>query len=617
MRQIFGYLLVLCSIPLLLLIGSEVWKELAKAQQHEQLIEQSIELPEVDSATLPITLYDANNQVFSEEYTEWSQPLTLDEIPELVKQLFLYSEDENFYDHIGFDVSAIARAFIANTSDQTVQQGGSTITQQLVRMRYLSTEKTYERKLLELFYAYELEKNYSKDQILEMYLNEMYFNNQVYGIGAAATYYFDRPLAKLSLAEIAFIATIPNNPTLYNPIKNFDNTKLRQERLIDKLVEHQVISEEEASLHKAEEIHLAVKEKVQQYPSYSTYVLQELKWLIADQTGYSKKIANTTDKIEKEFLQLELNKQVQHVMKQGIQVYTALQPEKQQQDEAAINRLLSVDDLQASATVIDNKTREIVSIFGGKDYKKYDLHRAFQSPRQPGSSFKPLSVYAPYFETTSATKNTIVNGGAYCVGSFCPENYGGYTYGNSTIETAFKHSYNTSALRLFNQVGAETAFSYIERFQFQSIIDKDRTYAAALGGLTYGVTTLEMADAYTSFIDGDYVPARSIRKVTDLNGNTLYSWTNDRQEMWSSRTVNTMRDLLSAVVKSGTGQGLNSHSGYIGAKTGTTNQYKDFWVAGLTNDYTTAVWIGYDTPTSMERLEKAKIHLSIFNAITD
>ena len=518
---------------------------------------------------------------------------------------------------MGFDVSAIARAFIANTSDQSIQQGGSTITQQLVRMRYLSTEKTYERKLMELFYAYELEKKYSKEQILEMYLNEMYFSNQVYGIGAASTYYFDRPLAKLSLAEIAFIAAIPNNPTLYDPIKNFDNTKSRQERLIDKLMEHQVISEEEATLHKAEEIHLDVKSKIQQYPSYSTYVLQELKWLIADQSGYAKKIANTTDIMEKEYLKLELNKEVARVMRQGIQVYSALVPEKQKHDEAAINRLLTVSDLQASAAVIDNTSREIVSIFGGKDYKKYDLHRAFQSPRQPGSSFKPLSVYAPYFETTSATKNTIVNGSAYCVGNFCPENYGGYTYGNTTIETAFKHSYNTSALRLFNQIGVETAFSYIDRFQFKSINDKDRTYAAALGGLTYGVTSLEMADAYTSFIDGFYEPARSIRKVTDLNGETLYSWPKERQKIWSSRTVHTMRGLLSAVVKSGTGVGLSSRSGYIGAKTGTTNQYKDYWVAGLTNDYTTAVWIGYDNPASMERLEKAKIHLSIFNAITD
>ncbi|AWE08433.1 penicillin-binding protein [Lysinibacillus sp. 2017] len=617
MRQIFGYLLILCSIPLLLLIGSEVWKELAKAQQHEQSIEQSIELPEVATSRLPVSLYDANNNVFSEEYTEFHQPMTIDAIPEFVKQLFLYSEDENFYEHIGFDVSAIARAFIANTSEQGIQQGGSTITQQLVRMRYLSVEKTYERKLMELFYAYELEQKYSKEQILEMYLNEMYFNNQVYGIGAAASYYFNRSLSELSLAEIAFIAAIPNNPSLYDPLKNFDNTKSRQERLIDKLVEHQAISQAEATAHKNEEIHLAVKAKVQQYPSYSTYVLQELKWLIAEQSGYAKKIATTTDKMEKEVLQLELDKEVERVMNQGIHVYTALQPEKQVKDESAINRILTTPELQASATVIDNNTREIVSIFGGKDYQKYDLHRAFQSPRQPGSSFKPISVYAPYFETTTASKNAIVSGGRYCVGIFCPENYGGYEYGNVTIETAFKHSYNTSALRLYEQIGVDTAFSYIDRFQFKSIIDKDRTYAAALGGLTYGVTTLEMADAYSSFIDGFYTPARSIRKVTNLNGETLYSWAKDQQEFWSSSTVKTMRDLLNSVVRSGTGGGLYSRSGYIGAKTGTTNQYKDYWVAGLTNDYTAAVWIGYDKPTSMERIEKAKIHFSIFNAITD
>lgn len=616
MKQIFGYLLILCSIPLLFLIGSEVWKELAKAKQHEQLIEQAIELPEVVS-TLPITLYDANNTIFSEEYTEWSQPLPLNEIPVLVKQLFLISEDEHFYSHLGFDVSAIARAFLANTSEQSIQQGGSTITQQLVRMRYLSVEKTYERKLMELFYAYELEKLYSKEQILEMYLNEMYFGNQVYGIGAAATYYFNRPLAQLTLAELTFISAIPNNPTLYDPLKNFDKTKSRQERLINQLAEHQVISQAEATVHKNEAIQLAVKTKVQQYPSYSTYVLQELKWLIAEQSGYAKKINDTTDKMEKEFLQLELDKEVESILRQGVHVYTALQPEKQLYDEAAINRILDGNELQASATVINNETREIVSIFGGKNYKKHDLHRAFQSPRQPGSAFKPLSVYAPYFETTTATKNAIVSGGAYCIGSFCPENYGGYKYGNVTIETAFKHSYNTSALRLFEQIGVNTAFSYIDRFRFKSIIQKDRTYAAALGGLTYGVTSLEMADAYSSFIDGFYSPARSIRKVTDLNGETLYSWSRERQPIWSSNTVKTMRDLLNEVVRSGTGVELSSNSGYIGAKTGTTNQFKDYWVAGLTNDYTAAVWIGYDTPRSMEKIERAKIHFSIFNAITN
>ncbi len=616
MKQLFGYIVILCSIPLLLLIGNGAWKEIAKAEQYEQLIKKSIELPEVTS-TSPITLYDANSKIFSEEYTEWSQPLSLDEVPEIAKQLFIYSEDESFYEHIGFDVSAIARALITNKSEQSIRQGGSTITQQLVRMRYLTTDKTYERKLMELFYAYEIEKSFSKDEIFEMYLNEMYFSNQVYGIGAAATYYFNRPLSKLSIPEIAFISAIPNNPSLYDPVVHFENTKSRQERLIDKLTEHGVLTADEAKTYKKEPIQLTIKQKAQQYPSYSTFVLQELKWLIAEQTGYREKIDNTPDKMEKEFLQLELKKKTDAILRQGVHVYTALQPEKQRQDEEAINRILPNSDLQASATIIDNETREVISIFGGKDYRKHDLHRAFQSPRQPGSAFKPISVFAPYFEETSATPYSIVNGGPYCVGNFCPENYGRIWYNNITVETAFKNSVNTSALRLFNAIGVDTAFQYINRFSFDSIIEKDRTFAAALGGLTYGVTSLEMADAYSSFIDGYYVPVHSIRKVTDLTGETIFSWPHKREEIWSASTAKTMRSLLNETVATGTGRGLYSSSGYIGAKTGTTNEFKDYWVAGLTNDYTAAVWIGYDQPRSMEAIERAKIHFSIFNAITE
>lgn len=614
MRQIVGYLLILCCVPVLLYFGNEVWSEIAIANQHEQQIEQSIAFPEV-KAKLPIILMDSEGEVFSEEYVEWIQPLPFDEIPELVKQLFLLSEDEDFYSHIGFDVSAIARAVMANSSEQSIQQGGSTITQQLVRLRYLSVDKTYERKLIELFYAYELEKKNDKKAIFEMYLNEIYFSNQVYGISAAATYYFNKPLAELTLAETAFIAAIPNNPSIYDPIKNFNNTKIRQERLIDKLAEHGVISILEANTHKKETINLSIKNKTQKFPAYSTYVLQEIEWLVAAQDGYKEQIANASTPEEKSRLQEALESKINQLLQTGIIIHTALDTQKQAEDEAKINAILAPSDLQASATVINNSTREIVSLYGGKNYQKFDLHRAFQTPRQPGSAFKPLSVYGPFFETTTYTASSIVSGGHYCVGSFCPQNYGGGVYGNVSISTAFKHSYNTSALRLFNTVGVDTAFSYLDRFTFRSLIPGDRTYAAALGGLSYGVTTLEMADAYTSFIDGLYTPAHSIRKITDLEGNTLYSWPNNHQEIWSPSTVKTMRSLLNGVVRGGTGDGLYSNTSYIGAKTGTTNDYKDFWLAGLTDDYTAAVWIGYDQPRSMQSLQKARIHFSIFNTI--
>lgn len=614
MKQIVGFLLIICCFTILILLGQQILDEFSNAQAHEEKIQNKIQLPKVLSQ-LPVTMLDNKGKVYSEDYVEWRQPVKLEDVPEVVKQMYLLSEDSEFYNHIGFDLSAIMRALVVNSSEQSIQQGGSTITQQLVRMRYLSEEKTYERKLMELFYAYELEKTYDKQTIFEMYLNEIYFGHQVYGIGAASTYYFQKPLSKLTIAQMAFIAAIPNNPSLYDPIKNFQNTKARQERLLDILVKSNLMSYEEAKKYKAEKIKLKIKEKVQQYPAYSTYVLEELKWLIVNNENLDEKLQNAKTKDEKATINETINLKIKNLLHSGIMIHTALDPKKQMQDQQKIDALLSIDGLQASAVVIDNPSREIVSIYAGKNYKKYDFHRAYQATRQPGSSFKPLIVYAPLFETTNYTPNSMVNGGSYCIGNFCPQNYGGINYGNVSVSTAFRYSINTSALRLFNEVGVETGFHYIDRFNFNSIVNEDKTYAAALGGLTYGVTSLEMADAYSSFIDGKYQRAHSIRKVTDLNGNTLYSWPTDRKTIWSPKTVQYMHTLLHDVVTSGTGQGLYANSSYIGAKTGTTNDYKDYWLAGLTDKYTAAVWLGYDNPKSMQSLENDQIHFKIFNTI--
>ncbi|RUL46943.1 MULTISPECIES: transglycosylase domain-containing protein [Lysinibacillus] len=614
MKQVVGFLFIICSFPFLFFISREIWNEIAVAKTYEEQIHNEIQLPEMKSQ-LPVTMVDRNGQIFSEEYVEWRQPLPLKEIPEVVKQLFLLSEDQQYFEHIGFNLSAITRAVVVNSSEQSIEQGGSTITQQLVRMRYLSEEKTYERKLTELFYAYELEQMYDKNTILEMYLNEIYFSNQVYGIGAAATYYFQKPLAQLTIPQMAFIAAIPNNPSLYDPLIHFDNTKARQERLIDLLAEKDVITTEEAQSFKQEAIALNLKSKIQQYPTYSTYVMHELKLLIAQNDGFNEQLQKVQTKEEEQLIQEQINQKFNQLLQSGIMIETALHPEKQTNDEQQINAILGSGSLQASAVVIDNTTREIVSLYGGKDYKKLDFHRAYQGTRQPGSAFKPLIVYAPLFETTNYTPNSIVSGGRFCIGNFCPQNYGGGVYGNVSISTAFRHSYNTSALRLFQQIGLETGFGYINRFNFKSIVEQDKTYAAGLGGLTYGVTTLEMADAYTSFIDGTYNQVHSIRHVKDKDGNILYTWPTERERIWSEQTVRSMRSVLRDVVTSGTGRGLRSNSSYLGAKTGTTNDYKDFWLAGLTNEYTTAIWIGYDTPKSMQALENDQIHFSIFNTI--
>lgn len=615
MRKVVGSLIIICSLPLLFFLFKQISIELQTAETFDKQFTANVQL-DAPNMLVPTILKDRQKKVFSEEYTEWRKPLKLADIPEFVQQLFIYSEDEDFYDHIGFDLTAIARAFMANNSSGASSQGGSTITQQLVRMRYLSTEKTYERKLLEIYYAYELERKTTKDEILNMYLNEMYFSNGTYGINGAATYYFDKPVAQLSKAQMAFIAAIPNNPSLYDPLRHFNNTKKRQERLLDKLVEKNVLSKSEANKMKKEKIVVKLKKKKQLYPAYSTYVMHEFRSLVATKEGYQNQLQAAKTSQQRKAINTKLTKRINKLLNHGLTIETALSPTKQAADTANIDLILeNRGNLQASATVIDNEKREIVSVYAGKGYQKYDYNRPFQGNRQPGSAFKPLIDYAPYFEETKATPYTYVNGAPFCKGSYCPQNYGGQILGNVTIQQGFRNSYNTVAIRLFDNLGIKKAFSYLKPFQFSSLTKQDRTYSAAIGGLTHGVTTAELADAYTSFINGDYRPAHTIRSVKDSNGNILYKWENKSKQIWSPSTVSHIRFLMSDAVQHGTGVGVHVNAPYVGAKTGTTNDYRDFWLAGLTDRYTTAVWIGYDRPQNMQYLENAKVHHRIFSSI--
>lgn len=614
LKQFIGFFIILLAIPLLVLIQGAVISEFKEASTFNEKFTNSIELTS-PAHDIPVVMKDQNGLIFSEEYVEWRKPLALSDIPIFAQSIFLESEDNEFYTHRGYDVAAIVRAFIVNSKTDDLQQGGSTITQQLIRMQFLTTEKTYERKLTELFYAAELEKRLTKDEILELYLNEMYFGNQVYGIGAAATYYFNRPLSDLNEAEIAFISAIPNNPSLYNPIHNFEGTKKRQERLLDTLKNSGHLTVEETAAHKNSPIKLSIKKKENRSPAYSTYVLAELETLIGETEGFSKKINEASDANSKETIQAALKERTAEVLKTGIILETALDPVKQVQDEQALTSLLQPENLQAGAIVIDNATREIVSVYGGKNYFNGDFHRAYQSIRQPGSAIKPLLVYAPLFETFPYAENTAINSGPICIGSYCPTNVGGGVYGTTSIKEAFRHSHNTAAVRLFQMTGIEKSFSFLEPFNFNSISQQDMNYSAALGGFTIGVTPAELANAYTSFIDGMYAPTHAIRAVKDNKGNVLYEWKNDKVQVWSPSTVATMRSLMKDVALNGSGRGVPLKTSYTGVKTGTTNAYKDLWTAGLNDKYTTAVWVGYDKPQRMQSLSEQKIHLKAISIL--
>ncbi|WP_339254594.1 transglycosylase domain-containing protein [Sporosarcina sp. FSL W8-0480] len=614
MKQFTNFIFIIVLVPLLFGIQQAIAKEWTKSQNLKHQLRESIELTEPIS-TLPISLTDRNGEIFAEEYVEWRDPLQLNEIPVFLIDLFLESEDKGFYEHRGYDVAAIVRAFTVNTANDDLQQGGSTITQQLVRLRFLTTEKTYERKFKELLYAAELENQSTKDEILEMYLNEMYFGNQVYGIGAAATYYFNRPLNELSHAEMAFIAAIPNNPSRYDPLRHFDRTKKRQELLLSLLTKSGAITENEAGLWKKEPITLNLKEKANEFTMYSSFVLSELEELVGHTEGFLESIERTESLEEKEFHRNALKKRTAEVIAKGVRIETALNPQKQKQDETSLSSLLAKSGVQAGAVVIDNKSREIVTIYGGKDYKKADFNRAYQAVRQPGSAIKPLLVYAPFFESGPYDESTLIDSSNLCIAAYCPKNIGGYTYGMTSVKDAFRYSHNTAAVRILSKVGIESAFSYLEPFEFNNVNETDHTYPAALGGFQKGVSPLELASAYTSFIDGTFELPHAIRRVVGRDGAVLYTWQNEPKVVWSPSTVSTIRDLMEDVVLYGTGKGINYSTNYTGAKTGTTDRYKDLWVAGMNENYTTAVWIGYDKPASIQGLSNQKIHLRAFNEL--
>ncbi|KIU05335.1 penicillin-binding protein 4 [Bacillus subtilis] len=588
-------------------------KEVKQMKSLDQVLDKNINLKDI-SLVQNSYMYDRDGSLVSEIVSDHENRVLVpfNKIPEEVKQIFLTSEDRHFYEHKGFDFMGMVRATASNVKDKKIDQGASTITQQLSRNLYLSHERSFSRKLTELAYSYQLEKKYTKNEILEAYLNTIYFNNGVYGVGSAAQFYFSKPLKSLTVGEMAFICAIPNNPTLYDPLKHFDYTKSRQERLLKGLKDAGVITDKELKKAVKQKIKLDVEKREDKYPDYVSYVNDEFTQLVSESEGFDKRLQKASGK-QKEKIENELSARVSTLMKDGVKIYTALDPYMQNQVVAQMNSKLPYADVQGGAAVINHQTHQIIALSGGKNYQKYDFNRAYQAYRQPGSSIKPLLDYGPYIEQIGATTSSTIDASKFCSKDYCPQNYNNRTYGTVTLDTAFKNSYNTPAIRMLDRVGIQKAFSYIEPYHFAKLVDSDYLLPAALGGFTNGMTPLEMTKAYTTFGNsGSYTPSHAITKVTDLKGKTLYKWNDKATQIFSVRTNMQLKKLMSSVVKSGTGKKAYFNAPYIGGKTGTSNDYHDMWFVGLTDTYTMGVWVGKDTPTSVEYLHSISPQLSIW-----
>ncbi|MER3124617.1 transglycosylase domain-containing protein [Bacillus pumilus] len=612
-RAIIGWLLLAALIPLFVLTFYLSKEEAASVKPVNEVLDQKIKLEKIDFSQNSY-MYDRDGSLISEIVSNDENRVFVkyDKIPDHVKELFLRSEDRNFYDHKGIDFMGVVRALASNVKSHGISQGASTITQQLSRNLYLSHERSFTRKFTELLYSYELERKFSKDEILESYLNTIYFSNGVYGVGSAAHYYFDKPLSSLTLAQMAFISAIPNNPTLYDPLKQFKHTKKRQERLLGILKKDGVITKKQYKKAVKEKISLSLSEKKNLYPDYVTYANEEFTDLVADQEGFTKRLKKAKTDGAKKAIQKELSEKVSALLQDGVKIYTALDPSLQQRAVYQLNAQLPYQGVEGGSAVINHGTHQIVALAGGKNYKKFDFNYAYQAQRQPGSAIKPLLDYGPYIDQTGATASSKISAGKFCSSGYCPQNYSHKTYGTVTLETAFKNSYNTPAIRMLDTVGVKKGFSYLEKFSFEHIVADDYRLPSALGGFTKGFSPLEITDAYTVFGNqGTYTQSHSITKVTDLNGKTLYKWKESPKQVYSQRTNDTMRKLLSSVVKSGTGKKANFNSPYIGGKTGTSNDYKDIWFVGLTDQYTMGVWVGRDRGT-VESIYSSSPHLRIW-----
>ena len=567
-------------------------------------------------------VYDANlNQISKVKGEKDVYYLNFEDIPADVVDALISIEDKKFYKHHGIDFKAIIRAAVSMVKNGEVKQGGSTITQQLARTVFLSNERSLRRKIEEIFIAAEMEQKYTKNQILEFYLNNVYFGNGFYGIEAAAEGYFSEKTRNLSLSQMCFLCGIPNNPTLYNPLNNIENTIGRRNRILKQMKLDGVISDRTFKDAVGEEITIKQPE-VTRHNYIETYTYYCATRALMKQRGFTfrndfqseeeKATYNEAYDILYEECQASL-------FTAGYRIYTSIDLEMQDKLQEAIDNNLSeyeeVDDngtykLQSAGTCIDNETGLVVAIVGGRsqEHSGYTLNRAFQSFRQPGSSIKPLVVYTPAFEA-GYTPDSIVEDKKIKDGP------GQSSYlGKISIRTAVEKSKNSVAWQLFDELTPRVGLQYLLNMNFSKICSDDYYLPAALGGLTIGASTLEMASGYATIEnDGYYREPSCISRITDAQGNVIYEYDESGKAVYGTNESRMMTDVLTGVLIRGTAAGKGLGDMPSAGKTGTTNDNKDGWFCGFTHYYTTSIWVGYDTPKRLDSLQGSSYPATIWH----
>lgn len=531
-------------------------------------------------------------------------PVALEQIPQHVLDAVVAVEDNLFFTHHGVSVRSIARSVF-----QTVQgnrQGASTITMQLAKIALTGSEQTWIRKIKQTILALELERKYTKNEILEMYLNWVYMGHGAAGVQAAANVYFGKDVSKLTVAEGAMIAGIIQLPSVYSPYDKPEKAKARQEIVLDQMVKYGKLTEAQAAAAKKEPIVLR-KGGLKSLASggyFVDYVLQQL----LDKYG-SDKVYNS-----------------------GLRVYTTVDIDMQIALEKAMSTVLDAEfpivegkpPVQAAGVFIDHRTGEIKAIAGGRKYdQQLGLNRAVASFRQPGSAFKPIADYTAALDLGMSAGDLLDDKPIQFPGQdgkpWQPKNYDGVYKGLMTLREAVMDSRNSPAIQTLNRITPDVGFQYAMRLGNFSRLKasgtlNDKTLSLAIGGLTVGVSPLELVSAYGVLANGGvrFEPI-SILKVTDRDGNVLEENTSVKTVAISEQTAFLMTDVLRSVVTGGTGQRAALDRPTAG-KTGTTDDTADAWWVGYTPELVGGVWMGYDQPKGMNNVAGGRQPAAIWKA---
>lgn len=514
--------------------------------------------------------------------------IRLDTLPDHVKNAFLAAEDLRFYKHPGFDLTRIVGALASNLRTGGYGQGASTISQQLIKLSHLSSQKTVARKLEEIYLAIQLEQRFTKDEILEMYLNYIYFGQGAYGVEAAAQVTFGVNAADLTPAQATALAAAIKAPSAYSIQSNPESNRQRRGYILSTMHENGMLTDEDYAQAMQEELS----------PVQTAAVQTEYGWFV--------------DAVLDE-AELQLDVSAETLLAGGYTIITTMNQDMQSLLEEQYTKdvfpanATDGTKVQSAAACVDTTTGAVRAIVGGREYlTRRGLNRATQLQRQPGSALKPLAVYAPAIEYAGYTCASVILDEPTSFGSYQPRNAGNAYYGNVTIRTALKNSLNIPACKLMEAVGVGNCRRYLQSVGI-ALDDRDANLSLALGSMTYGTSPTALAAAYAPFANGGiYYEPYFIETILDRDGAVIYQHQDSGARVLSTQSAYLMTNLLRTVITSGTGTRLASLSVPVAGKTGTVNMTgsgnRDVWMAAYTAELSCVVWMGFDEPDASHRL---------------